>query len=287
MWTLVRVGAEVNPVLLRQEIGRQLRAAREAAGLAMFEAADRLGVARSTMSRIETGLGSVSMNLARAMMRLYRWEDDDLLDLVRTSHRPGWWKQYGFSDKHFIALESGASRLSTFQPSLIHGLLQIVDYARAMFSAGRLPRSEVWIDNQLDARMIRQERLVDEDQPLELVAVISEFALRWPVGGPAVMRAQLRHLVLITELPTVTLQVLPASVVSTDATFGAFTLLDFPAAEQPSVVYLEHALGPERKDKPEQVAAARMRLDNLRSLALDPAESVEVIEWVADRLWSG
>jgi transcriptional regulator with XRE-family HTH domain len=280
------VGADVNPVLLRREIGRRLRVAREAAGLTMIEAADRLAVARSTMSRIETGIGSVSVHLARSMMGLYRWEDDDLLDLVRTSRRPGWWKQYGFSDRHFIALESGADRLSTFQPDLVHGLLQTADYARAVFSVSRVSRSEVWIDNQLDVRMIRQERLVDDDQPLELRAVISEFALRRPVGGAAVMRAQLRHLVLITELPTVTLQVLPASVVSEDAMYGAFVVLDFPAAEQPSILHLEHVLGPEGSEKPEQVAAARLRLDHLRSLALVPEESVEVIEWVADRLWA-
>jgi hypothetical protein len=67
--------------------------------------------------------------------------------------------------------------------------------------------------------------------------------------------------------------------------YGAFTLLDFPAG-QPSIVHMEHVLGPERKDKPEQVAKARLRLDHLRSLALDPEESVAVVEWVADRLWA-
>lgn len=285
MWTLLGVGTEVNPVLLRQEIGRRARAARERARMTLREAAERLELTVSSLNRIENARTPLSVHLAKSMMEVYLWEDDDILDLVRGSRRRGWWRQYGISDRDFIAIESGASRLSTFQPNLVHGLLQTVEYTRALFSAGRLLRRQEWIDNELAVRSIRQERLVDEEHPLELHAVISEFALRWPVGGNAVMRAQLRHLVLITELPTVTLQVLPASMVTTDAIYGAFTVLDFPAG-QPSIVHLEHALGPERKEKPEQVAKARLRLDHLRSLALDPEESVELIEWVADRLWS-
>lgn len=275
----------VNPVLLRQEIGRRLRAARESAGLNLQEAAAQLRIAPSSVSRIETGVSTVSLHLIQSMMNEYRLFDEDLLDLVRRAREPGWWKQYGFSDRHFIALESGACRLSTFQPNVVHGLLQTADYTRALFDAGRKARSKskVWIDNQLDVRMIRQERLVNEDYPLELLAMISEFALRWPVGGPEVMQAQLRHLVLVTELPSVTLQVLPASVVTTDAIYGAFSVLDFPS-KQPSIVHVEHALGPERKDKPDLVWAARMRFDHIRSLALSPEESTALIEWTADRL---
>lgn len=276
-----------NPVLLRQEIGRRLRAARHAACLNLDEAADRLELTRSALNRLETGVGVVSVHLVRAMMQAYRWEDEEVLDLIRASRQPGWWKFRGVSDRDFIALESGACRSSTFQPDLVHGLLQTAGYARSLFSAGRVERSDEWIENQLDIRMIRQERLVNEDNPLELVAVIHEFAFRRPVGGPAVMRAQLGHLVLITELSTVSLQVLPAAVVSMEATDGAFTVLDFPSASQPSIVHVDHVLGSEKKDKPEQVAATRLRFDHLRSLALGTEDSVELIEWVADRMWSG
>jgi len=275
----------VNPVLLRQDVGRRLRCAREEVDLTVYDAAVRLDIGASTVSRIETGRTQVSSTLAQAMMRLYKLDDDELLDLLSQARRPGWWKQYGFSDDHFIALESGASRLSTFQPHLIHGLLQTADYARVLFGAGMRRRSKMWIDRELDARMIRQERLADENYPLKLDAVINEFALYRPVGGRDVMRAQLRHLALITELPTVTVRVLPTTVVSIPAMYGAFSILDFPNV-QPSMVYVEHTIGTERTEKDERVGKTRLRFNHLRSLALGPEESVALIERVAETLWA-
>lgn len=275
----------LNPVLLRQDVGRRLRCAREEVDLTVLDAAGRLDIGASTVSRIESGRTQVSMTLVQAMMRLYQLDDDELLDMVSRSRRPGWWKQYGFPDDHFIALESGASRISAFEPDLVPGLLQTADYARVLFGAGLKKRNKIWIDNQLDARMIRQERLADENYPLKLDAVISEFALYRPVGGRDVMRAQLRHLALITELPTVTVRVLPTTVVSTVAMSGAFVILDFPKI-QPSMVYVEHAIGTERTEKDERVGKTRLRLSHLRSLALDPEDSVTLVERVAETLWA-
>lgn len=276
-----RVGTHDNPILLKQEIGRRLRALREARGLGMIEAAQRLEIARSSMSRIENGHATVSVHLARSMLDLYQHHEEDLLDLIRRARQTGWWKAHGISNHDFIALESGASRLSTFQPDLVHGLLQTADYARALFAAGNARKSEMWLDNQLDVRLIRQERLVESEDPLQLVAVLGEFALHRRVGDEEVMRAQLRHLALVTELPTVDLRILPASALVIDATFGAFTLLDFPN-EQPSMVHLEHVLGPERKDKARQVAVARLKFEHIRSRALVPEESVALIEQLAE-----
>ncbi len=133
------------------------------------------------------------------------------------------------------------------------------------------------MDNQVAIRMRRQERLVG-DPPVALAVVIGENALRRPVGGPAVLRAQLRHLAPVVELPTVTVQVLSASTVVGEAMNGAFTIFDFDRTSLPSFVYLEHACGSDRKDKPHEVHAARSALDHLRATALDPraAASVEV-----------
>lgn len=267
----------VNPVLLRQDVGRRLRAAREEVDLTVIDVGAHLDLAPSTVSRIETGWTVVNTTVAQAMMQLYKLDDDELLDLVRRSRKPGWWRQYSISDHDFIALESGASRLSTYQPDLIHGLLQTADYAHALFSAGMQTRTKRWTDKQLDVRMIRQERLADENYPLALEVVIGEIALCRPVGGRDVMRTQLRHLALITELPTVSVRILPTSVVSSPAMYGAFSILDFPTI-QPSMVYVEHAIGTERTEKEERVGKTRLRYNHLRSLALDPKESVSLIE---------
>jgi hypothetical protein len=98
------------------------------------------------------------------------------------------------------------------------------------------------------------------------------------------MRAQLRHLALASELPTVTLRVLPASTIAAEAMESSFTVLDFPWESQPSTVHLVHALGPERKDKAEQVRAAKLRFEHLWSLALEPAGSAALIDRAAEEL---
>jgi transcriptional regulator with XRE-family HTH domain len=278
------VGTHISPVVLRQEIGRRLRMARHEAGLTVVEAAQRLEITRSGLSRFENGSGGVTVHLVHSMMDVYDQRMDDVLDMIRQARAPGWWKQYGVSDKAFVALETAASRASTYELSFVPGLLQTADYARALFTSGRETRSEEWITNMLGVRMIRQERLTDEEHPLELDAVVHESALHYLVGGQAVMRSQLRHLALINELPTVTLRVLPAALISNEALVGPFTILDFTSAGQPSIGYALHALGDARQDKSEDVEPARLRFAHLRSLALAPDESVALVERMADEL---
>jgi transcriptional regulator with XRE-family HTH domain len=248
-----QVATHISPVVLRQEVGRRLRVARHRTGLTLAKAAERLEITRSMLSRFENGVGMISVHLVRSMMDVYDQRMDDVLDMIREARAPGWWKQYGISDKDFIALETGASRICAYEVTLVPGLLQTADYARAVFNSGREARREDWIANQLAVRLTRQERLTDEEHPLELSAVVHEFALRNPAGPVPVMHAQLSHLALINELPTVTLQVLPASTFSYEATYGGFNVLDFPSAGQPSICHALHALGDTRQDKSEYV----------------------------------
>lgn len=277
----------ISPVLLREEIGRRLRAARRKARLTITEAAADLDLSNASLSRIETGQQMPSVHLVRSMMDRYDIREDELVDKVRAARKPGWWKAYGISDRDFIAMETGVSRMCSFTVQLVHGLLQTADYARAVFESGRQSRPEEWIADRLNVRLIRQDRLTDEEHPLELVAIIDEYALRRPVGGPNAMLAQLRHLALVAELPTVTLHVLPSWVVSNEAMKGAFTILDFPDKNQPPIVFVDNALGSDRKDKAEVVYGARLQFEHVRSLALSPEESVMLIERISDELWSG
>ncbi|WP_460406865.1 helix-turn-helix domain-containing protein [Actinophytocola sediminis] len=280
------MATHISPVVLRQEIGRRLRLARAHSELTLTTAAARLDLTRSALSRVENGVSAATVHLVRSMMDVYDERMDDVLDMIRQAKAPGWWKKYGISDKDFVALETGASRISTYELTLVPGLLQTADYARALFTSGREVRRGDWIENQLDVRLTRQERLTDEEHPLTLDAVIHEFTLRNPIGGNGVMRAQLRHLALVNELPTITLRVLPAATFSFEATYGGFSILDFPTPGQPSMVHALHAIGSERQDRSEYVEPARLTLAHLRSLALAPDESVQLIEQVADELWS-
>ena len=286
------IGAEgamathISPVVLRQEVGRRIRLARQDAGLTITDAAGALEITRSALSRFENGIGTVTVHLLRSMMDVYDQRMDDVLELIRQARKPGWWKRYGISDRDFVALETAAHRISNYEVTLVPGLLQTADYTRALFNSGRETRREDWIDNQLEVRLIRQERLTDEEHPLHLDAVVHEFTLRSPVGQPGVMRRQLRHLALINELPTVSLRVLPASTFSREAAYSGFSILDFPLPGQPSICHALHAFGDARQDKSEFVEPTRLRFRHLGSLALTPEESVALIERVADEMWS-
>lgn len=276
----------ISPVVLRQEVGRRIRLARHDAGLTIVVAADRLEITKSALGRFEHGIGTVSVHLLRSMMDVYDQRMDDVLDMIRQARKPGWWKRYGISDKDFVALETAAGRISNYEVNLVPGLLQTADYTRALFNSGRAKRREDWIANQLEVRLIRQERLTDEEHPLHLDAVVHEFALRNPAAHPTIMLGQLRHLTLISELPTVTLRVLPVSTFSREATYSGFSILDFSLPGQPSICHTFHAFGDERRDKSEFVEPARLRFTHLRSLALTPDESIALIERVTDELWS-
>ncbi|HEX6357428.1 helix-turn-helix transcriptional regulator [Actinophytocola sp.] len=278
------VATHISPVVLRQEVGRRIRQARQNAELTVVEAAERLELTRSALSRLENGISRITVHLLRSMMDVYDERMDDVLDLIRQARKTGWWKQYGISDHDFVALETGASRISNYEVTFVPGLLQTADYAQALFESSWKARTEEWITNRLAVRLTRQERLTDEENPLELDAVVHEIALRRPVGKPSVMRNQLQHLALINELPTVTLRVIPSAVVSTEAMIGPFSILDFPSIGLPSISYVSHPLGEERQDKSEYVEPARLLFAHLRSLALAPAESVGLIEQVADGL---
>jgi transcriptional regulator with XRE-family HTH domain len=271
----------VTPTFRRRRLARRLRQMREQAGLTLAEAALRLDKTRSSLGRIETGQSRADVHLARSMMDFYDVYDAELLDLVRAANRPGWWTKYDVDDRGFLSMETEASSLCEFSMVTIPGLLQTEGYMRALFGTRR---GREQLTNDVAVRRHRQRRLTDDEFPLELVAIIDEAALRKKVGGAKVMHEQLGHLAMAAELSSVSLQVIPDDAGAHPAMTGAFTILAFPEGDEPSVLYVEYPTASLHIEKPEEVAAARLLFDRLRSEALSPADSVALIERVADEL---
>jgi hypothetical protein len=211
-----------------------------------------------------------------------RWTE--LLDLTRAAGAKGWWRAYGLDDQGYVPLESEATTVRDYTVTYVPGLLQTADYARALFETSLLSRSAAILERDVTVRMIRQERLTSPERPLELLAVVDEAALRRILGGRAVMRAQLIHLVEVADRDTVTLQVLPAEVAAHPALDGAFSVLSFDGLGEPDMGYAEHPMGSVHVEKEEHVARARLVFDHLRSVALSPAESVALIERVVTEM---
>ena len=269
---------ETSPSFRRRRLGRRLRQLREKAGLTLDEAAKLLEKHRLALWRIENGQTKADVHLVRSMMDVYDVRDDQLLNLARDAARKGWWRQYGLADLGYVDVETEAVRVLEYAVQTIPGLLQTEAYLRAHMAGASLPRTPEEIENQVKVRQIRQERLTDDEYPLELVAVIDEAALHRPIGGPDVMRAQLTHLQLVGELDRVTVQILPYSAGRHDGMNGAFTVLEFPEPDDPELLYVHHVAGAPHLEKAEDVRAARMTHDKLRAQALTPEESVRFIE---------
>lgn len=140
------------------------------------------------------------------------------------------------------------------------------------------------IDRGAALRLARQQRLTDEERPLRLVTIVYEAALHRCVGGPEVMREQLRHLVELAKLPTVTLQVLPLAGNAVAIPPANISLLSFPDPEDPEFLYVAHAGGSVHIENPAMVKQARVVFDRLRTTALSPMDSVALIERLAKDL---
>jgi transcriptional regulator with XRE-family HTH domain len=281
------VGVRSGSLVRRRQLARTLRELRVHAGLTIEAAAPRLDVSPSKLSRIENAHQGVDVHMVRSMLDLFdvggdRWTE--ILDLTREASAKGWWRAYGLDDRGYVPLEAEASTVRDYTVTYVPGLLQTADYARALFRAALRRRSAETLEREVTVRMIRQERLTSSDHPLELLAVIEEAVLQRPVGGREVMRSQLRHLVEVAALDTVSLQVLPTGIGAHPAIDGAFTVLSFEGLGEPDTGYVEHPMGSVHIEKEGDVMRARVVFDHLREVARSPAESVEVIERAAAQM---
>src|SRR5260370_15292568 len=152
--------------------------------------------------------------------------------------------------------------IRTYEVQFVHGLLQTEDYARAVILIANASASAEEIDRRVSVRMKRQHLLTQPEAP-ELWTVLDEAVLRRPPGGSDVMRAQLEHLLEMTDLPNVTLQIVPFDVGPHAAAGGPFTILRFPEPDLPDLVYLEQLNSALYLDQPDDVTDYVTVMDEL------------------------
>lgn len=253
-------GARNGPTALRIALGAQLRRLREARGITTEEAAEAIRATHSKISRLERGRSGAKQRDVADLLSLYGVTDEtvreEMLMLARHANIPGWWQQY--SDvlprwlELYVGLEEAASVIRTYEVQFVHGLMQTEDYARAVVLIANAHAPAEEIDRRVSARMRRQTLLTQPGAP-ELWAVLDEAALRRTPGDRDVIRTQLEHLLQITDLPNVTLQIVPFRVGPHAAAGGPFTILRFPEPDLPDVVYLEQLNSALYLDQPADV----------------------------------
>jgi hypothetical protein len=225
-------------------LGRQLRGLRERARKTHADA-EVAGLGhRSTLWRIEAGRSRANPATVRALCWLYGADEETTETLYTMSQRcrqPGWWEEYGSHLPSwftlYVGLEDEARSLSTYQPSVVDGLLQTREYAAALLSVGAASPADA--ERQVCLRLDRQRAVFEREDPLRLSVVLGEGALRCAIGGPQVLRGQLEHLRAVDRLPYVEVRVLPFAVGWHPALRGGFTVLDMPDPADPDVVYVE------------------------------------------------
>jgi hypothetical protein len=240
------------------------------------------------VTRIETARVAVTPRDVRDLLTLYGVPDgeyrDALVELARSSRQRTWWTDYRdiMRAGNFVGLEAEASAMRAWEPILLPGLLQTEGYMRALLRTGRPFDPPTSIDRRVALRLKRQDRLRAAN-PLLLSAIVDESAVRRVIGGPETTRDQLSHLIEMTQLPNVTVQILPFDAGEHPFLGGPAALLEFRETTHLDVVYLEGLAGDYYEEQPSEVARYREQFERLGEMALDPRMSVKLIESLLDR----
>lgn len=264
-------------------LGAQLRRLREAAEITRAEAGYAIRASESKVSRLESGRVGFKERDVTDLLTMYGVTDlrerELFLDIVRRANEPGWWRRYRaampswFED--FVGLEESALRIQTYELQYVPGLLQTEEYARAIATRGRPEFAPDDVKRRIDLRMLRQKILGRMNAP-KLWAVIDESVLHRPIGGRAIMLAQLDRLLELSKLPNVTVQVVPYRI-SGYAAEGSFTILRFAEPELPDVAYVEHLGGALYLDSPEEIELYSRAADRLAVDAETPDRSRQLL----------
>ncbi len=251
-------GLGPGPIVYRLLIGARLRTLREGLGLGQAAAAEAIRGTHAKISRLELGRSGVKRRDLADLLDLYGVTDENerqlMFALADQANRPGWWQ--GYADlippwlEPYIGLEQAARVIRTWQAITLPGLLQTEGYARAVVAhcARVCPMGEE-AERRVRLRMERQRILTRPDPP-KVWSIIDEAVLWRSAGGVATMREQLRHLLDLTELGNVTIQIVPLGTACDFPPGGPFAILRMAGECIPDVVYLERlggALYPERQ----------------------------------------
>jgi transcriptional regulator with XRE-family HTH domain len=246
-----------------------LRRYREARGLTQAEIGRLLGVTKQQVHNFESGIRRPDKKQAKTLDAV--WDTGGhftrLRKFAEAGHDPKWFRA-------FTQYEARALTIKTYTLSIVHGLLQTSDYARALFVAGGVED----VDAVVEARMARQEVLNSRS---EVWALINESVLDQPVGGPKVMRGQLAHLLEISQRPSVWLRVVPRRVGYHIGLDGPFTVI---STRGETVAYLEAVGGGRLAQETAEVNGYALRFDRIGTDALSRTDSRVLIERIMEAM---
>ena len=255
-----------------------LRSLRAATGLTEEQVAERLGVSRSKVSRLETGRrGASEADIAR-LCELYQVDEEyrsQLTELAVEGKERTWWSR-SLPYANYVGLEAEAESISDYGLAVVPGLLQISDYARALVQAGGPTLTPKTVEERIQTRMARQDRLLSGAIP-DFTAVLDESVLHRVVGSPAVMLAQLRQLLEMAQLSNVTIRIVPYDAGMVPAGVNKFIILRSARPDIADMVLIEDLTAHRYLEAPNDVETYSAIFQTLTDLSADPAASKAMI----------
>jgi transcriptional regulator with XRE-family HTH domain len=265
-------------------VGSQLRRLRTQRGLTREQAGEAIRASEWKIHRLENGQVGFKERDLVDLLDLYGVTDAvevaSLITLAREANQPGWWQHYGDIlaswFRAYVDLESAASMIRAYEGQLVPGLLQTEEYVRSVVQ-GALEDTAEEVERRVALRMARQSLLERPEAP-RLWVVMDEAALRRPVGGSKVMRAQLERLIRATEMPNVTLQIIRMRGGAHPAMVGAFSILRFSEEDLPDVVYVEHLTNALYLDRREDVEQYLHVMETISVRGEAPSRTAELLD---------
>lgn len=274
----------------RRRLAAELRRLREAAQLTCDDVAARLDCSASKISRIENGRVLVSPRDVRDLLRIYGVPEDQsarLIELARESRQKGWWQSFGDSVEPqlatYLGMEGEASEIRHYNGTRIPSQLQTEGYARAVVAAHRAGSRYADGQDRTVELMMERQRLARATPP-NVWVVLDEAAVRRQVGGRAVMRGQIEHLIALSTTRTTFLQVIPFSRGAYIAMDLPFVILSFPDPADPDVVCTGYHTGVLWIEEPAEVGKFSTTFGHLQAAALSLTDSAAVLTSVLNGL---
>ena len=284
----VRAETVAAPTVLRILLGVQLRRLRESRGISAQTAAKAIRGSESKISRIELGRSAVREVDIADLLKLYGITDvaerEQLLTLASQANEQGWWHRY--QDvmppwfQYYIGLEESAESIRSFDTQWVPGLLQTEEYAAAIIQLDGFTPEEA--KRRVYLRKERQRRFASGG--LQLWAIIDEMALRRPVDNPAARRAQLQHLLEISDQPGLTIQICPLLTGASYAAPGSFSILKFATDDLPDIVYVEQLTTALYLDKRADVDRYTQAMDQIAASSTTCEQTTEILQSVIREL---
>ncbi|MEY8041646.1 helix-turn-helix transcriptional regulator [Saccharopolyspora cebuensis] len=262
---------------------------REQAGKSQEEAAEWVGIRASAISKIENGRQKVNPAYLKLLLQLYGVGSphaEALHQIAKEASERGWWVSYGSTVpswfRDYAGMERAAAEICSYEPELVPGLLQTSTYVRALATARQPDVQADELERRIEIRKARQERVTGES-PIAIKAVLNEAVVRRIVGGAAVMREQLHYLAEMSELPNISLRLLPFTAGAHASMVGAFSLLRFP--EEPmNTVYVELAHDAIYIERPSDVTGYTVTFEQLADMSESEEGSRELFHQLAHDL---